>query len=142
MQSASPKTPRAAARRPPLTLTQVLILVGVVVGLLIMLDFNRRLAEAQRQVDSATQVGRQVAQLETEHAVLETQVAYATTDKAVIDWAHESGKLVQPGEVLVVPVLPTPQPTPVPAPALPPAPPPPYTLWLGLFFESGAAPIP
>ncbi len=136
-----PETETAPSRRPPLTLTQVLILVGVVVGLLIMLDFNRRLAEAQRLVDSATQVGRQVALLETEHAVLETQVAYATTDKAVIDWAHENGKLVQPGEVLVVPVLPTPPPTPVPLPTPPPAPAPAYTLWWSLFFEAGSAPL-
>jgi hypothetical protein len=137
------QTPPTAdtGRRPPLTLTQVLILGGVVVGLLIMLDFNRRLGEAQRLVNSATQVGAEVARLETEHAVLATQVAYATTDKAVIDWAHESGKLVQPGEVLVVPVIPTPLATPPPPAAARPAPPAPVTLWWNLFFGAGGAPL-
>ena len=122
--------------RPPLTLLQVLTLVGLVAGLLIVLDFNQRLAVAQRLVDSANRVGTEVAALEQEQSVLQTQVAYATTDAAVIQWAHESGKLVQPGEVLVVPVVPTASATPPPLPATPPPPPPAWTLWWNLFFDT------
>jgi len=122
--------------RPPLTLLQVLTLVGLVAGLLIVLDFNQRLAVAQRLVDARNQVATEVAILEQEESMLQTQVAYATTDAAVIQWAHESGKLVLPGEVLVVPVVPTPSATPPPLPATPPPPPPAWTLWWNLFFDT------
>ena len=122
--------------RPPLTLLQVLTLVGLVAGLLIVLDFNQRLAVAQRLVDARNQAATEVALLEQEKSVLETQVAYATTDAAVIQWAHEAGKLVQPGEVLVVPVVPTPSATPPPLPATPPPPPPAWRLWWNLFFDA------
>jgi len=122
--------------RPPLTLLQVLTLVGLVAGLLIVLDFNQRLAVAQRLVDARNQAATEVALLEQAQFVLQTQVAYATTDAAVIQWAHESGKLVLPGEVLVVPVVPTPTATPPPLPATPPPPPPAWTLWWNLFFDT------
>ena len=121
--------------RPPLSLMQTLALVGFLVGLLIVLDFNQRLAGAQRQVDAADVLRTEVAQLEHEQAALQTQIAYATTDAAVIAWAHEQGKAVQVGEVLVVPVVPTDQATPVPS--IPTSPPVPanWRLWLNLFFD-------
>ena len=127
------------AGRPPLTLAQVLAIVGLVAGVLVVLDFGQRLAAAQRLRASADQEATQVAKQESEHTLLETQVAYATTDAAVIEWAHSGGKLVQPGEVLVEPVIPTPLPTqPPPPPAVTP-PPPNWALWWNLFFD---APLP
>ena len=115
---------------------QVVAVVGFLLALLVVLDFNQRLAAAQRLRDAADVAGTEVAALESERALLQTQVAYATTDAAVIDWAHEQGKAVQAGEVLVVPVIPTSLPT-----ALPPAPEEPrrpaaWTLWWTLFFDT------
>ncbi len=133
---ASSKTPS----RPPLTLLQMLVILGLVAGLLIMLDFNRRQAEAQRLEADRDRVGTEVAQLEYEQAVLQTQVAYATTDAAVLDWAHEHGKLVQPDEVLVVPVVPTAPATAAPPPIVARAASPNWVLWWGLFAD-GAPPI-
>jgi hypothetical protein len=125
--------------RPPITLTQVVLLVGVLLAMLVVLDFNQRLAAAQRLRDAANTAQVEVQILETEQAILVTQVAYATTDAAVIEWAHEQGKSVQPGEVLVVPILPTPPPTIVPhivtAPALLPN----WMLWWSLFFDATPA---
>ena len=130
--------PQSPPRRPPLTVLQVLAIVGVVVWLLILLDFNRRLAGEQQLVNAANQARTEVASLDQVHSALLTQVAYATTDAAVVAWAHESGKMAQPGEVLVVPLVPTPQPTPLPPLApLPPAPPT-WMLWENLFV--GPAP--
>lgn len=126
----------APPRRPPLTLLQLLALIGVGVGLLIAFNLNRQLAESQRLRDAADVAATEAAQLRAENAALQTQVAYATTDAAVIEWAHESGKLVQPGEVLVVPVIPTAEPTPVPPPPALPPPPPNWQLWWNLFFRA------
>jgi hypothetical protein len=116
-------------------LLQVLVIIGLVAGLLIMLDFNRRQAEAQRLEADRSVASTEVAQLESEHAALQTQVAYATTDAAVVAWAHEQGKLTQNNEVLVVPLLPTPAPSPAaPRPAAPP-PRPAWILWWDLFID-------
>jgi cell division protein FtsB len=117
-------------------LLQLLALVGVGVGLLIAFNLNRQLAESQRLRDAADVAATEAAQLRAENAALQTQVAYATTDAAVIEWAHENGKLVQPGEVLVVPVIPTAEPTPAPPPPAPPPPPPNWQLWWNLFLHT------
>lgn len=133
---ADSKTPS----RPPLTLLQMLVIIGFVAGLLIMLDFNRRQAEAQRLEADRDRVGTEVAQLEYERVVLQTQVAYATTDAAVLDWAHEHGKLVLADEVLVVPVVPTAPATAVAPPSIARPPVPNWVLWWGLFAD-GAPPL-
>jgi len=114
---------------------QVLLVVGLAAGLLIMLDFNRRQAEAQRLEADRDRVATEVAQLQAENDALQTQVAYATTDAAVVEWAHEHGKLVQPDEVLVVPLVPTAGPTAAPPAATPPPLPAPWILWWNLFFD-------
>jgi cell division protein FtsB len=120
--------------RPPLSLSQVASLFAVILVLVLVIDFSQRLATSQRLVDSANQVETEVAFLRTEQAALKTQIAYATTDPAVIAWAHEQGKMVRPGEVLVVPILPTAQPTPptLPVTVLPQTPN--WVLWWNLFF--------
>lgn len=120
--------------QPPLSWLQAAGLILVVLILVVVVDFSQRLAESQRQVDAASRAQTEVAQLERERAVLQTQVAYATTDAAVIAWAHEHGKMVQPGEVLVVPMIPTAAATPVPAPIAPPPAPPNWQLWWALFL--------
>lgn len=133
---ASKDTP--PARRPPLTLPQFLAMAAVVVALLIGLDFSQRLARENYLVASVNQESTEVAILAAEHADLKTQVAYATTDAAVIEWAHSSGKMVLPGEVLVAPILPTPAPTQPPAPPPTALPPPTWLLWRNLFFDDAA----
>jgi hypothetical protein len=119
-----------------------LTIVGVVVWLLILLDFNRRLAAEQQLVNAANRARTQVAKLEAEHSLLVTQEAYATTDAAVIAWAHEYGKMAKEGEVLVVPSVPTLQPAPLPPPVPLPAVPPTWMLWQNLFFSDTAVNMP
>ena len=131
----SPKGGAKTPARPPLTLLQVLVIIGLVAGLLIMLDFNRRQAEAQRLEADRSVAATEVAQLDTEHSALQTQVAYATTDAAVVEWAHEQGKLTQNNEVLVVPLLPTPVPSPAAPPPRAPPPRPDWVLWWDLFLD-------
>jgi len=129
-------------RRPGLSLLQILVLAGCVVGLLIAVDFNQRLQRIRRTEVENARLRTEVAQLEAEQFALQTQVAYATTDAAVIAWAHAEGKLAQPGEVLVVPLLP-PSPTPLPPQPTPtPLPPATWELWWNLFFETAYSPTP
>ncbi|MCS6909586.1 MAG: hypothetical protein NZM11_03325 [Anaerolineales bacterium] len=121
--------------QPPLSWLQAGGLILFILILIVVVDFGQRLAESQRQVEAVGRVRTEVAALERERAALLTQVAYATTDAAVIAWAHEHGKMIQPGEVLVVPMIPTAAATPVPPPIAAPTPPPNWQLWLALFFD-------
>ena len=132
----SSRTGGKTPARPPLTLLQVLVIIGLVAGLLIMLDFNRRQAEAQRLEADRSVASTEVAQLDAEHAALQTQVAYATTDASVVEWAHEQGKLTQGNEVLVVPMLPTPVSPPTAPPPTAPPPRPAWILWWDLFLDA------
>ena len=132
----SPRPGAQSPARPPLTLLQVLVIIGLVAGLLIMLDFNRRQGEAQRLESDRNVAETQDAQLAAKNSALQTQVAYATTDAAVVAWAHEQGKLTQNNEVLVVPLLPTPVPSPAGPPPQAPLPRPAWILWWDLFLDA------
>lgn len=95
----------------------ILVAVGFFVLILLIMDFNNRMAELRRLNTEKDQVAGQVTSLvETQYA-LQTQVAYATSEAAVYRWAYEYRRLTRPGEQLVVPIQPagsTPIVTPVP----------------------------
>ena len=120
-----------------LGLPQILLVLSLVIGLVVIVDFNRRLSNAQRLVNDATQLAHEVATLNAQREILLTARAYASSDQAVEDWARSQGKLVKPGEVIVVPVpsggvTPTQQ----PAPTAPPVELPNHELWWDLFFDT------
>ncbi|MBL8058213.1 MAG: hypothetical protein JNK29_16025 [Anaerolineales bacterium] len=127
--------PTSGNARPPLTWQQAATAIIMVAAVAMVVDFSQRLAASQRLVESANIAATEVAVLEREQTALQTQVAYATTDPAVIAWAHEQGMMVRPGEVLVVPILPTPAATARPPAAVAPAPLPNWSLWYAAFFE-------
>ena len=122
--------------RRPASLTPLLALLGVGVAVVIVGAFNRRWVAGQGIIESQQVLETKVALLERERGLLLTQVAYATTDAAVIEWAHAQGKQALEGEVLVVPLpgatpLPTPTSTPLPGPSVLSN----WQLWGVLFFE-------
>lgn len=62
----------------------------------------------------------EVLQLTATVQQIYTQIAQATSQKAVEEWAREEGHMVQPGDYLIVPVAPfgaTSQPDLIPTPA-------------------------
>jgi cell division protein FtsB len=89
----------------------LLFLVGMV------MDFNGRMAELTRLQAQHAQESNQIANLEATQYILQTQIAYATSQPAVEEWAREEGKLAQDGD-FVVALIPdanyTPAPTPIP----------------------------
>jgi cell division protein FtsB len=82
------------------------ILAIVVLGILVLGDLNRRMADARRLEQDTLILQTEVAAMATERVDLMTQVAEATSEKVVAAWAREEAKMVRPGEVLVVPVGP------------------------------------
>ena len=51
-----------------------------------------------------------------QQATLTARLEYVQSDTYVEEWARTRAKMTQPGETLVIPVLPTPTVTPLPAP--------------------------
>ncbi|MFN2149351.1 MAG: hypothetical protein ACK2T2_13270 [Anaerolineales bacterium] len=93
--------PRGAGRIPT-----IWIIALVVLGILVLGDLNRRMADARRLEQDAILLETEVAGMATERVDLMTQVAQATSEPVIAEWAHEQAKMVLPGEMLVVPVAP------------------------------------
>jgi cell division protein FtsB len=94
---------------------RVLIVLGVLILVLLMMDFNTRMGDLSRLKTQRDKLGTQEAQLAQTEQSLDTQIAYATSDLAVQDYARNNGKMVQTGDIPLVPIPPqsmTPQPTP------------------------------
>jgi cell division protein FtsB len=96
---------------------RILMVVGIVVLVFLMLDFNNRMTELQRLSSDRDRLTTRVVQLTETIQDLNTEIAYATSDLAVDQWAREEGKMIKTGDVPIVPVSPdqvTPQPTQAP----------------------------
>ncbi len=99
---------------------RIAILLGVGILLFLIIDFNTRVEGLSRlQNGLATQQAIGTGVVVTQYA-LETQVAYATSDAAVNEYARNQAHLIQPGDNVVIPVAvpgTTPAPTATPTPA-------------------------
>jgi hypothetical protein len=96
----------------------VLIVAGFAILVLLVIDFNNRMAELRRLTAEKADVSARVTALVDTQVYLETQVAYATSDAAVYYWAYNFEHMGRQGDVLVVPIQPTgsvAQPTPTSA---------------------------
>jgi adenylate cyclase len=113
-----------------------LIVLGFAVLVLLVMDFNNRMAELRRLTAEKNDVSARVTSLIETQLSLETQVAYATSEAAVYYWAYNFQHLGKEGDVLVVPIQPEgslPQPT--PTPAITPQVIQNWQVWLSLFVD-------
>jgi cell division protein FtsB len=95
----------------------ILAIIGIAALILLITDFNRRTADAQRLLNERNRIRVQVTALMQTKTALETLIAYTQSDDAVQKWAREEGRMIQPGDQGVV-VLPPANSTPVPIPAV------------------------
>jgi hypothetical protein len=112
----------------------ILIVIGLFLAVLLLVDFNRRMEELDRLTAQLNTVSAEATSVIQTQTALAGQVAYATSDMAVGEWAY-GNKMVRPGEhpVVVVPgtnVTPTPEPTLVPQEEELPT----WRIWWELFF--------
>lgn len=119
----------------PINARRVAIFFGILVLVLMVMDFNSRVEELNRSKKQAGILGTEVTHVAQTQAALQTQVAYAGSDSAVQDWARTEGHYIQPGDQPVVPIGqpgatpvqnldPTPTPTPISN----------WQIWWNLFF--------
>ena len=114
-----------------------LLVIGLIVLTLLVMDFNNRMAELRRLSDKREDVAVEATGLKETQVHLETQIAYATSEAAVVKWAYEEGHMVREGENLVIPLeYPgfTPEVTVIPTAT--PEPESNLQIWFSLFLES------
>lgn len=107
----------------PLDGKKIILVVAAVVLFFLVMDLNSRLNELSRLSAQRDKAATVVSVLESTLQVLETQVAYATSEGAVEDWAYNEGHMVRPGEKLIIPLSPpgaTPIPVLIPTPTVMP----------------------
>ncbi len=93
----------------------LILLVVIVVLVLLVLGFNNRVAEMRQLSEEAMRVEERVLALKHTKAYLETQIAYATSEPNVEEYAYQDGRMIRPdkGDQLIVPVI-DPNATPAP----------------------------
>ncbi len=119
----------------PLPVRRVAAIIGILMLVFIVLEFNRRVEQLKTLDDQYTLMQMQATQAIQTQAALNTQVAYAGSNAAVEQWARVDGHYVQDGDLPVVPIgqpgaPPIEASTPVPAPT----PMQKWEVWYQLFF--------
>jgi cell division protein FtsB len=116
---------------------RILVIAGILVVGLVMMNLNSRLGEYFRLSSERDQLASQVTDLQTTKQALETQVAYATSDQAVEDWARSEAHLARPGDKVIVLLTPANQ-TAVPQAQATPTQRPVanWEIWWALFFSN------
>jgi hypothetical protein len=119
----------------PINVRRVAALIGILVLVFIVLEFNRRLEELNMLNAQSRLVQTHATQAVQTQLALQTQVAYASSDTAVEEWARTDGHYIQDGDLPVVP-LGEPGATPIDASTPTPVPTQPSNLdvWWDLFF--------
>ena len=78
----------------------ILIVLGLFLAVVLLIDFNRRMEMLDNLTAKLASVQAEgTSVMQTQNALV-TQVAYATSDQAVEQWAY-ANKMVRPGEHVV-----------------------------------------
>ena len=119
----------------PVNVRRIAVMIGILVLVFIVLEFNRRLEELNTLNRQTEAMRVQATQAVQTQIAFQTQVAYAGSTNAVEEWARIDGHYIQDGDLPVVPLgqpgappveaaTPTPVPTPMPN----------WEVWWNLFF--------
>ena len=117
----------------------IVVLGGLILMAFLVIVFNNRMAEQRQLVAQAEVIQAELEALQVTDANLDAQIAYATSDLAVEEWAYQEARWAREGDFPVVPISPS---TPTPAATLSEDPPEliPYSnwqIWWALFFDDG-----
>ncbi len=133
--------PETRSWRLPLTNWQIILIALVVVGGRLVIDFSQRIIEGQQKVNEQRQLEAEIEDLLQEQQDLIAAKAYYSSPTYIEVWAHDQGKMVREGEVLVVPIYERPSSLAVATPETrPDEAVVPWRVWWSLFFD-GAPPF-
>jgi cell division protein FtsB len=98
---------------------QLFLGLAVIVLLVLLLDLNNRVGELYTLTRQRDQMRTNVVVLQSTENTLRKQIAYATSESAVEEWARQDNSYSQPGDKVIIPLaqpgftpMPTVQPTP------------------------------
>jgi hypothetical protein len=113
----------------------VIIVLALALLVYLVIDFNNRTADLSHLRTEQGVVNGELQVRQATKDALEAQIAYATSDRAVEEWAYEN-HLVRPGDVAIIPVQPAgATPTPQPRPAVTVTSESNLERWINLFFD-------
>jgi cell division protein FtsB len=87
-----------------LTNAQVILIVLIIIGGRLALDFSQRIIEGQQKIAQQRYLESRIEFLEREQAKLQADKQYYSSEAYIETWAHDQGKMVREGEKLVVPI--------------------------------------
>jgi hypothetical protein len=120
----------------PINVRRVAVMIGILMLVFIVLEFNRRLEELNMLNEQNGLLRIQVTQGIQTQAAIETQLAYAGSNAAVEEWARTDGHYIQDGDLPVVPLeLPGAPPIEASTPVPTPTPMQNWEVWWTLFFD-------
>jgi hypothetical protein len=119
----------------PINVRRVAGIIGMILLVFIVLEFNRRLEELNLLDKQNDFVRAQATQAVQTQIALQTQVAYAGSTQAVEEWARTDGHYIQDGDLPMVPIgqpgaAPIEMSTPIPTPTQMAN----WQVWWDLFF--------
>ena len=119
----------------PINVRRVATIIGMIMLVFIVLEFNRRLEELTLLDKQNELVQGQATQSIQTQAALQTRVAYAGSTNAAEEWARTAGHYIQEGDLPVVPIgQPGVAPLEMSVPAPAPTPMARWQVWWDLFF--------
>lgn len=140
----TPEKPKRQERKRTSQLSglQIMFAAILAIGLILGLNFTRLFSAGQPLQQTYNQLTSEITQLEKDQADLTRERDYVQSDDYVESWARDEGKMVLPGEHLVIPVGSqsasevTPEPVQQAAVQTTPPDPPKWQLWWALFFDT------
>jgi len=119
----------------PINVRRVATIIGMIVLVFVVLEFNRRLEELTLLNQQNELVQAQATQAIQTQIALQTQVAYAGSTNAVEEWARIDAHYIEDGDLPVVPIAqPGAAPVEMSAPVPAPTPMANWQVWWDLFF--------
>ncbi|MCK9246038.1 MAG: septum formation initiator family protein [Anaerolineaceae bacterium] len=98
---------------------RLITVVVIVILVFLMMDFNNRMTTMIRLSNEEAALQTRIANLKATQVKLEDQIAYATSEVALEEWARESNRMIQAGDHPIILLQPgdyKPQATPTPQP--------------------------
>src|SRR5262245_15537071 len=102
----TPEKPRRTDRKRTGQLSGIQIMFAAIlaIGLVLGLNFTNLVSTGQPLQQLYNQVTDEIARLQQEQGDLIRERDYVRSDAFVESWARSEGKMVKPGEILVIPV--------------------------------------
>jgi hypothetical protein len=85
----------------------IVVLAGLVFMAFLVIIFNNRMAEQRQLAAQAEDIRAELNALQLTDANLDAQIAYATSDLAVREWAYQEARWIREGDQPIVPVSPS-----------------------------------